>query len=136
MFNDPVFLQYLSLGLCVFAVTVLCLFLYHRIVNRRKRAGDLAVAMRDFGLNRLADPLDCYSHGDYSGAVEGFAQLAKEMRTPAGAIALMEVAVVKIVTHYAADHATKAQELMDILQNGTAIKAAAEKAKAAVKAAA
>lgn len=127
MLHDPVFLQYLTLGLAAFGATVLVLFFYHRIVARRKRAGDLAAELRDLGLNRLADPIDCYSHGDYSGTIEGFAALAKEIRA-GGGIALLETAVVKVVTHYAANHATKAQELLDILYKGTALKEAAKPA--------
>jgi len=115
--------QYLILFLAAAVGTFIVLFCANRIQARRKRAGELAVRLNEWGMTRLAEPLDAYSHGDYSEAVHGFAQLAKDMHTTAGAVALLETAVTKAMTHYAASNATKAQELLAILQNGAASKA-------------
>jgi hypothetical protein len=112
--------QYIILALSAAVGTFLVLWCANRIQARRKRAGELAKKLSEWGMTKLAEPLDAYSHGDYSEAIHGFIQLAKEMHTTAGAVSLIESAVVKAVTYYAASNATKAQEIITILQNGAA----------------
>ncbi len=114
--------QYLLIALAAFSGTLVFLWVINRIQARRQRAGDLADALSEWGLTRLAKPLREYSQGDYSEAIEGFVALAKEIRQPGGAIALLETAVKKCVEHYAATNATKCAELIGILQGGAAMK--------------
>ncbi len=129
--------QYVVLTLSAAVGTFVVLWCANRIQARRKRAGELAKKLSEWGMTKLAEPLDAYSHGDYSEAIHGFVQLAKEMRTTAGAVTLIEGAVVKAVAYYAANNATKAQEIIAILQNGAASKSlfsAASKANETVSA--
>ena len=107
--------------------TLVVLFCATRIQNRRKNAGELADQLNEWGLSKLATPLKAYSYGDYADAIHGFIELAKDLHAPTGTVsanaaALFETAVKKIVTHYAAADATKAQEMIDILKAGVASK--------------
>jgi hypothetical protein len=114
--------QYVILALSAAVGTFVVLWCANRVQARRRRAGELAKKLGEWGMTKLADPLDAYSHGDYSEAIRGFAQLAKELHTTAGAVSLIEGAVVRAVTYYAANNATKAQELLTILKDGSASK--------------
>jgi hypothetical protein len=114
--------QYVVLTLAAAVGTFIVLWCANRVQARRKRAGELAKRLSEWGMTKLSEPLDAYSHGDYSEAIHGFVQLAKEMHTTAGAVSLIESAVIKAVTYYAASNATKAQEILAILKNGAASK--------------
>jgi hypothetical protein len=124
MFDQiPVAFQYLIMAETALVVTIVALWGVNRVQARRKRAGELADELTKWGLVKLATPIRAYSQGDYSEAVAGFVALAKEIKG-GGAIALLEEAVRKCVEHYAAGNATMAQELIKILQDGAALKAA------------
>jgi hypothetical protein len=114
--------QYVILALSAAVGTFVVLWSANRVQARRKRACELAKKLSEWGMTKLAEPLDAYSHGDYSEAIHGFVQLAKEMQTTAGAVSLIETAVIKAVTYYASNNATKAQEILAILKNGSAAK--------------
>ena len=123
MFNDiPAPLQYLVLAETALVVTIVGLWIKNRIDARRERASELADELTVWGLSKLAAPIRQYSLGDYSEAIEGFVALAKEIKG-GGAIALLEEAVKKCIEHYAATNATKANEIIKILQDGAALKA-------------
>jgi hypothetical protein len=120
--------QYVILALAAAVGTFFVLFGANRIQARRKNAGELADKLTEWGLSKLATPLKAYSYGDYSEAIHGFVELAKDLHAPGVAVstnaaALFETAVTKIVTHYAAANATKAKDVLDILKNGAASKA-------------
>jgi hypothetical protein len=119
----PVAFQYLILAETALVATLVALWIKNRIDARRRRAGDLADELAKWGLTKLAKPIREYSQGDYSEAVAGFVALAKEIKG-GGAIALLEEAVGKCVKHYADTNATKAKEIIKILQDGAAVKAA------------
>ena len=55
------------------------LFGANRIQARRKNAGELADKLNEWGLSKLATPLKAYSYGDYSEAIHGFVELAKDL---------------------------------------------------------
>ena len=119
--------QYIILALFAAVGTFVVLFCAGRIQTRRKNAGELADKLNEWGLSKLATPLKAYSYGDYPDAIHGFIELAKDLHAPSGTVssnaaALFETAVTKIVTHYAAANATKAQEMLTILKNGAASK--------------
>lgn len=124
MFDQvPVAFQYLILAETALVVTVIVLWAVNRVQARRERAGILADELAKWGLTKLAQPIREYSQGDYSEAIEGFVALAKEIKG-GGAVGLLEEAVKKCVEHYAASNATKCNELIAILQNGSAMKSA------------
>lgn len=130
MFNEvPAPLQYLILAETALVVTIVVLWIKNRIDARRERASELADELTAWGLTKLAAPIRQYSLGDYSEAVEGFVALAKEIKS-GGAVTLLEEAVKKCVEHYAATNATKANEIIKILQDGAALKSAATAAAA------
>jgi hypothetical protein len=119
--------QYVILALAAAVGTFFVLFGANRIQARRKIAGELADKLTEWGLSKLATPLKAYSYGDYSEAIQGFVELAKDLHASGGAVstnaaALFETAVQKIITHYAAANATKAKEMIEILKNGAASK--------------
>jgi hypothetical protein len=120
----PVAFQYLILAETALVATIVGLWIKNRIDARRQRAGELADELARWGLAKLAKPIREYSQGDYSEAVAGFVALAKEIKG-GGAIGLLEEAVKKCVEHYGAANATKARELIKILEEGAALKSAA-----------
>jgi hypothetical protein len=121
--NVPAGIQYLILAESALIATLVFLWCVNRVQARRKRVGELAHKLSEWGLTKIAEPLDDYSHGDYSETVKKFIALAKEMQTTSGSVALFESAVAKIVAYYAANNATKAKEILELLKAGAASKA-------------
>jgi hypothetical protein len=133
--NIPAWIEYVLIGETTLIATLVFLWCVNRVQARRKRVGELAHKLSEWGLTKIAEPLDDYSHGDYSEVVKKFVALAKEMNTTSGSVALFESAVSKIVAYYAANNATKAEEMLDLLKAGTASKSLFDAVPAAVAAA-
>jgi hypothetical protein len=136
MFHDvPVVWQYAILAMAALMLTVVGLYLYNRVEKRRKHAVELMKLMNQWGLSWFADLFEDYAVGDYSGIVHKVREIVRAVRSDEAIVAKLTEVTKKVVTHVAANDATRAQELLDILNQGKAVQDAAAKVRAAVVAA-
>ncbi len=127
MNNVPIMYQYLILALVAFLLTIGCLWAYNRRETRRKHAIELMKLMNQWGLIWFGGLFEDYVVGDYSGMVAKVKEIVQAVRSDEAIVAKLGDVAKKVATYYASNDATKAQELIDILQAGSAVKAAATK---------
>ncbi len=125
MFHDiPVAWQYAILCGAALIVTVAGLWLYNRREVRRKHAIELMKLMNQWGLGWFAELFEDYAVGDYSGIVHKVREIVQAVRSDEAIVSKLGEVAKKVTSYYAANDATRAQELLTILQNGAALKAA------------
>ncbi len=125
MFHDlPVVWQYVILSGAALVLTVAGLWLYNRREARRKHAIELMKLMNQWGLAWFAELFEDYAVGDYSGIVHKVREIVRAVRSDEAIVAKLGEVAKKVTSYYAANDATRAQELLAILQNGTALKTA------------
>ena len=120
MLHDvPVIWQYAILAGIALALTLVGLWLYNRREKRRKHAIELMKLMNRWGLDWFADLYEDYAVGDYSGLAIKLKQIIHAVRSDEAMVAKLGEVARKVCAYYAANDATKAQELMGILQGIT-----------------
>ncbi len=127
MNNVPTMYQYVILALVAFLLTIGCLWAYNRRETRRKHAIELMKLMNQWGLSWFGGLFEDYAVGDYSGMVAKVKEIIQAVRSDEAIVAKLGDVAKKVATYYASNDATKAQELIEILQAGSAVKAAATK---------
>jgi hypothetical protein len=133
MFHDvPVVWQYAILAVVALMLTVVGLYLYNRVEKRRKHAVELMKLMNQWGLNWFAELFEDYAVGDYSGIVHKVREIVRAVRSDEAIVAKLTEVTKKVVAYVAANDATKAQELLDILNQGKAVQDATAKVHAAI----
>ncbi len=121
MFNEiPVIWQYVILAGGALAATLVGLWLYNRREKRRKHAVKLAKLMNQWGLDWFAEVYEDYAVGDYSGLVVKLKEVIEAVRSDEAMVARLGEVAKKVAAFYAANDATKAAELIAILQTGAA----------------
>ena len=115
MENLSTFDQYLLFGLGGLVITLVVLWLYNRREKRRKHVLKLCNILRDWGLTWLADALECYVVGDYSGIVYKIKEIVEALNTEKAMIDKLWGAVIKVTTYVAAQDPVRAEELKKIL---------------------
>ena len=128
----PVTYQYVILAMAALILTVGGLWAYNRRETRRKHAIELMKLMNQWGLSWFGGLFEDYAVGDYSGMVAKVKEIVQAVRSDEAIVAKLGDVAKKVATYYAASDATKAQELLDILKAGSAVKAAVTKTVAAV----
>jgi hypothetical protein len=124
MFHDiPTAWQYAILSGAALVLTVAALWLYNRREARRKHAIELMKLMNQWGLGWFAELFEDYAVGDYSGIVHKVREIVQAVRSDEAIVSKLGEVAKKVATYYAAHDATRAQELLAILQNGAALKA-------------
>jgi len=131
----PVAYQYAFLAMAALILTVAGLWIYNRRETRRKHAIELMKLMNQWGLAWFGGLFEDYAVGDYSGMVAKVKEIVQAVRSDEAIVAKLGDVAKKVAAYYAANDATKAQELIELLQQGTALKAAAAKAAATATAA-
>jgi hypothetical protein len=125
MFHDiPAAWQYAILSAAALMLTVAGMWLYNRREARRKHAIELMKLMNQWGLGWFAELFEDYAVGDYSGIVHKVREIVRAVRSDEAIVAKLGDVAKKVATYYAANDASKAQELLTILQNGAALKTA------------
>jgi hypothetical protein len=117
----PVVWQYVIMAGSALAVTLVGLWLYNRREKRRKHANQLAKLMSKWGLDWFAECYEDYAVGDYSGLVGKVKEIVTAVRSDEAMVAKLGEVAKKVATYYAANDATKAQELIGILQGTKAL---------------
>jgi hypothetical protein len=122
MIDDvPVVWQYVILAFGALAATIAGLWLYNRREARRKHAIELMKLMNRWGLDWFADLYEDYAVGDYSGLAVKVREIIVSVRSDEAMVAKLGEVAKKVAAYYAANDATKAQELIAILQNAKPI---------------
>jgi len=127
--NDvPTVYQYVILALVAFILTVFALWIYNRRETRRKHAIELMKLMNQWGLSWFGGLFEDYAVGDYSGMVAKVKEIVQAVRSDEAIVAKLGDVAKKVATYYASNDATRAQELINILQTGSVATTAAPKA--------
>ena len=122
MFSEvPVVWQYVILAGAALAVTVVVLWLYNRREKRRKHAIDLMKLMNQWGMDWFAGLFEDYAVGDYSGIAVKIKEVIQTVRSDEAMVAKLADVARKVATYYAKNDATKAAELVAILQPKTPV---------------
>ncbi|MBN1395696.1 MAG: hypothetical protein JW959_11790 [Pirellulales bacterium] len=112
----PVVWQYAILGAIGLIGALTGLWLYNRREKRRKHALELAKLMNQWGMGWFAEAYEMYAVGDYSGLAVKIKEVVQAVRSDeAMALKLFDVAR-KVCAYVAANDATKAEELIAVLQ--------------------
>lgn len=119
----PIVWQYVILAGIALAMTLIGLWLYDRREKRRKHAIELMKLMNRWGMDWFADLYEDYAVGDYAGLAVKVREILVAVRTDDAMVSKLGEVAKKVAAHYAANDATKAQELIAILQNGKAVAA-------------
>lgn len=121
MNSVPLIWQYVILAGGALALTMIGLWLYNRREARRKHAVALMKLMNRWGLDWFADLYEDYAVGDYSGLVVKVREIVHAVRSDEAMVAKLGEVAKKVAAYYAANDATKAQELIAILQTAKSV---------------
>jgi hypothetical protein len=111
----PVVWQYVILAGAALALTVVGLWLYNRVEQRRKHAIDLMKLMNQWGLAWFADLFEDYATGDYYGIAVKIKEIVQTVRSDEAMVAKLSEVAKKVAAYYAQNDPTKAAELRAIL---------------------
>ncbi len=116
--NVPLIWQYVILGTAALAATLLGLWLYNRREKRRKHALELMRLMDQWNLDWFAGLYADYAVGDYSGLAGRTKEVVQAVRSDEAMVAKLFEVAKKVAAYCTAHDATKADELLGILQTG------------------
>lgn len=111
----PVVWQYATIGVGVFLLVLVVLWLYNRREKRRKHAIELANLMQEWGLKWFAETYQMYAVGDYSGLFHKVREIVSAMRSDEAMVSKLHDVTTKVATYYADNEPDKAAKLMAIL---------------------